>query len=394
MSGPLAFVPVPRKSEFGLLKEKDRKTGEIRGQKENLRWPVESREESNSPCRESWGNIRGLFMRLDSQRLGWVLALLAALGVGAETLGAQGGSTTPKPPAPKPAPPKAQPAPAPRPPAARPVAPLPVVVRPAAPRPVYRQPPRNNNNQPRPTDTTTTTNYVVTFADKGKVRMMEEPLEFDEKGTRKKFTAEELKQFKGDTPADQKLPGYTAVYSDIQLGDNVKVSLSTFKPNPKKKDTDKKDSDKADAGKKDADKKDTADEKKADEKKADADKKDGDDKKAEKDGDKETTKKDADEKKAEKKDKDAPAEEAEDGRWVPAGVLEGTVTKLDKATGSSSLRFTVRVTTKRTDMLRPNQPRPANKPGTPQEINPDQKQATMIVVAKRPEGGIDMAKTK
>lgn len=314
-------------------------------------------------------------MRLDSWKLAVVVSLTAAgVATAATQTGGAGNKPAPKPTAaskptaapqqqPKPAPPR--PAPAPQP------APRPVVVKVVQPRPTTPpRKPNTNPNQPQPRDVTVNNDYIVTFAEKGKVRLMDEPLAFDEKGQRKKHTADEIKALKGDTPAEQKLVGFKADYSDVKVGDTVKVYLSTFKPNKKKKDAEKS------PGKKDEEK--AADKK--DEKKDDADKKDAD-------------KKDADKTETAKTDKDAPAEEeTEDGRWISAGILEGKVMKADKATGTSNLRITVRVTTHQTQNLAKNAANPdPNKNNKPQEINPDQKQATLVVIAKRQNNGTDAA---
>jgi hypothetical protein len=311
-------------------------------------------------------------MRSISARCAWLVAvvmLLTGLQVAAAPPKNQhptAGTTQPKPPPPKPAAPK-------------PAPPAPAPVTRTVTRVVYRQPPRtnNNNNQPRPRDITTNDDYIVTFSDTGTVRMMEEPLEFDEKGQRKTFTKEELKKFKGDTPEEQKLVGYKADFSDMRVGDNVKVTLATFKPNPKKKDAEKK-TDKKDAEKKDGEE---AKEDKKDAEKKDAEKKDAEETKTA-------------EQKPETSKKDKDAEDAPEGRWVSAGTLEGTITKVDtKTTGTASLKFTVRVKGRKTEMVRPNAPAPALKPGKPQEVDPE-KQATMIVVAKRPASGNDTAQSK
>lgn len=335
-------------------------------------------------------------MRLHSQRLGWVMALLVAAGFAAEVIGAQGGTAT-KQPAPKPAPPPppkpaAKPAPAPKPapaasrPAQQPTKVVVIQQRPQQPRPrpVYRQPPRNNNNNNNNNNTPPppgTIDYLVTFnTEKGKVRMSEEPLQFDEKGNRKKYTAEELKEFKGDTPEEQKMVGFKADFADLRVGDNAKVTLSYWRANTKKKDTEspgekeKKDADKKDADKKDADAK--AEDKKEEKKDTDTDKKDV-----------------ADKKDASKKDKPEAAEE-EDGKWVQSVVLDGSIVKIDTAAQKITVRVknTLPAGTRATTPAQPGQP--AKKPNTPTEIKAEDKQATLVVVAKRPEGGTDMAKTK
>jgi hypothetical protein len=333
-------------------------------------------------------------MRLDSQRLVWVMALLVAAGFAAEVIGAQGGTkqAAPKPPPPPPPKPAAKPAPQP---AAKPATTTTKVViiqqRPQQPRPrpAYRQPPRNNNNNNNNTPPPPgTIDYLVTFnTDKGKVRMTEEPLQFDEKGNRKKYTAEELKEFKGDTPEEQKMVGFKADFADLRVGDNAKVTLSYWRANKKKEtespgEKDKKDADKKDSDKKDADKK--AEDKKEEKKDADAEKKDAD----KKDADKKDV---ADKKDASKKDK--PAEEEEDGKWVQSVVLDGSIVKIDTKTQKITVRVKNTVPVRTSTQAQPGQP--AKNPNTPTEIKPEDKQATLVVVAKRPpDQGTDTAKTK
>lgn len=58
-----------------------------------------------------------------------------------------------------------------------------------------------------------------------KVRLKSPPPRFDEKGRPKKYTSDELKQLKGDDPADQKLAGYKSDYTNLKKGDIVQVTL-------------------------------------------------------------------------------------------------------------------------------------------------------------------------
>jgi hypothetical protein len=86
-----------------------------------------------------------------------------------------------------------------------------------------------------------------------KVRVTKPPVEYDEKGNVKEYTKKELKELKGK---DSSLPGYTASWDNVSVGQTVKVY---FKSKKKKKDKDK-DKDKEDkADDKDKKKKDKAD---------------------------------------------------------------------------------------------------------------------------------------
>ena len=316
-------------------------------------------------------------MRLDPLKLCVVLLAMTTGSLWAANTTQQGGGTAPKP-APKPAPPPAQkpaPAPAPKPapaPAAKPApapAPKPVVIVKTvpAPRPAPRPPVRPNNqpqNQIR--QVTVNTDYTVSFADKGEVRLLDEPFEFDEKGSRKRLAGDDLKKAKGETPEEQKMEGFKADFSDLKVGDSVKVYLGTFKLDPKKKTTTLK---KESEGEK-TEKKETEEAKKDDAKKDD-DKKD--DKKA-----------------------DAADDDTEKGRWLNNTVLEGKVTKIDKPNGSTP-KFTIRVVTteQKNVQVRPNQPGQPNNnnnnnnnnnPTTENRtvnIGPEQKQASKVVVARR-----------
>jgi hypothetical protein len=60
-------------------------------------------------------------------------------------------------------------------------------------------------------------------ADGVKVRTLNPPVQFDDKGNPKKYTKEELDAFKGK---DKDLPGYEATADSLKVGDMVKVTLA------------------------------------------------------------------------------------------------------------------------------------------------------------------------
>jgi hypothetical protein len=60
-----------------------------------------------------------------------------------------------------------------------------------------------------------------------KVRMLQPPPDFDEKGRPKRYTAKELKELKGPDP---KLPGYSADFDSLKPDQIVKVFLARKKP--------------------------------------------------------------------------------------------------------------------------------------------------------------------
>jgi hypothetical protein len=66
--------------------------------------------------------------------------------------------------------------------------------------------------------------------DEMKVRVLDLPVEFDEKGKAKKWTRKEIAERKGPDPS---LPGYTADFDNIKAGQIVKVYLVKQKPAPK-----------------------------------------------------------------------------------------------------------------------------------------------------------------
>jgi len=169
--------------------------------------------------------------------------------------------------------------------------------------------------------------YTFTFTfnnDAGKVRSMSPPEEFDDKGNIKKHTREELQALKGDTPAEKKMVGYKSEISEVQTGDVVQVVLSVNKANLQK--ANKKEKDKIDL----------------------------DDKEV-KDGAK--------------------------AKWVVAGQLVGRVTRVDTGNTEAGPKLTVQVTTQVV------QGRGGNNGNRTQTINPDQGQATMVVIGKRATGG-------
>lgn len=88
---------------------------------------------------------------------------------------------------------------------------------------------------PRPM--TKNIDYDISTADSVKVRLAEPSFEFDEKGKIRIYSAEEKKALKGDDPAEQKLAGFKAKFSDLRVGDVVQVFLSKPKgaPAPKAK---------------------------------------------------------------------------------------------------------------------------------------------------------------
>lgn len=76
-------------------------------------------------------------------------------------------------------------------------------------------------------------------ADDMKVRTFNLPQEFDEKGKPRKYTAKELAELKGP---DTKLPGYAAEFENLQVGQQVEVTVlrpkTVAKPKTKDKDRD------------------------------------------------------------------------------------------------------------------------------------------------------------
>ena len=89
---------------------------------------------------------------------------------------------------------------------------------------------------------TTTVDYTST--DDVKVRLLEPPPAFDDKGNVKKRTKKELDELKGDPKdPDFKLPGYPGAFTDLHQGSMVQVTLVKKKgaphhTGPKPKDAD------------------------------------------------------------------------------------------------------------------------------------------------------------
>jgi hypothetical protein len=76
------------------------------------------------------------------------------------------------------------------------------------------------------------TDYEFNVLADVKVRLLNLQPEFDEKGRLKKLEGTEYKQRKGDTAAEQKLPGFKSDFKELKPGDVVQVSFSKPK-NPK-----------------------------------------------------------------------------------------------------------------------------------------------------------------
>jgi hypothetical protein len=75
------------------------------------------------------------------------------------------------------------------------------------------------------------------------VRMLNLPLEYDDKGKPKKYTMEEVKKLKGPNAS---LPGYEAKLEDLKTGEPVLVVLGlAANPDAAPKTTDKKDAEKS-----------------------------------------------------------------------------------------------------------------------------------------------------
>jgi hypothetical protein len=175
-------------------------------------------------------------------------------------------------------------------------------------------------------------NLDVSFtfnSDVGKVRTVDPPAGFDEKGNIKKHTKEELEKLKGDTPEEKKLAGYKSDFSELKVGDMVQVALSVYKTNAPRKAAPGAKKDDKDAVK--------------DEKPAELDK------------------------------------VGKDGRWVVATQVIGKVTSIDPANTISGPKMTIRVTT--VQVAQGNSNPPANKP---LDIKPEQGQATLILAGRRP----------
>jgi hypothetical protein len=66
-------------------------------------------------------------------------------------------------------------------------------------------------------------------ADEAKVRTFRLPVEYDDKGKPRQYTQKELKELKGPDP---KLPGYTAEWENLRVGQEVEVTIVRPKPTP------------------------------------------------------------------------------------------------------------------------------------------------------------------
>jgi len=75
-------------------------------------------------------------------------------------------------------------------------------------------------------------NVKVMTLDDVKVRTKNPPVAYDDKGNKKKYTAKELKELKGDS----KLPGYSAGFEDLKTNQYVQVSLVRKKSDKAAKD--------------------------------------------------------------------------------------------------------------------------------------------------------------
>jgi hypothetical protein len=64
-------------------------------------------------------------------------------------------------------------------------------------------------------------NEKIMTIDDVKVRSKNPPIAYDDKGNKKKYTAKELKELRGDA----KLPGYAADFNDLKANQVVEVSL-------------------------------------------------------------------------------------------------------------------------------------------------------------------------
>ncbi len=73
----------------------------------------------------------------------------------------------------------------------------------------------------------------VSGADDLKVRIKNPPTRFDQKGQPLRYSAEELKELRGDTPEERQLPGFKSDFADLKTGDIVSVSLFRLQPDPK-----------------------------------------------------------------------------------------------------------------------------------------------------------------
>ena len=198
----------------------------------------------------------------------------------------------------------------------------------AGPRPIYPLPGiggggYRGGNGPRmgntPLDVTFSYNSEI-----GKVRSFDPPENFDEKGNVKKYKKAELLKLKGDDPAEKKMVGYKAEFSEIKVGDYVQVTISVNKNAPAKP------ANKAKGKKKDEE----------------------------------------DDKKDDKEDKLA-AKAPKDAKWVVATQVAGKVTWVDGANSDSDGKITIQL---------PTGGYPGNQKQT---LDPERAMATLIVISRR-----------
>lgn len=93
---------------------------------------------------------------------------------------------------------------------------------------VFAQRPRIRQAMPHVVDHRT--DYQLTLASDAKVRVMKAPTKYDDKGNPQRYSSEELKQLKGDTPDEQRLAGYKSDLDNLHEGDVVQVTVATPKP--------------------------------------------------------------------------------------------------------------------------------------------------------------------
>jgi hypothetical protein len=168
--------------------------------------------------------------------------------------------------------------------------------------------------------------FTVTFnTDVGKVRSIDPPDEYDDKGNVRKPTREDLKRLKGDTPEERKMVGYKSDFSELQSGDIVQVAVSVHK----------KDTSKASPSGTEGDRAATEEGK----------------------------------------------QESKPGKWIVAGILLGKVTKIENANTDTQPKITVQVT--QAQIVQQGQRTPGNRQ---QRIGQDQAQATVILIGHRPVG--------
>jgi hypothetical protein len=78
-----------------------------------------------------------------------------------------------------------------------------------------------------------TVKYDFSVADDGFIRSIKllNP-EIDDKGKPKKLTPDEVAKAKGDCPAERRLAGYKAEFDDLQVGDEIIVTIARQRPPP------------------------------------------------------------------------------------------------------------------------------------------------------------------